>query len=342
VADKELLVATAIKDVVQEGAIAASLTRLGWKVIYRATSPEVLLEKLQQFNGATLLLSDDFIADEKIQFENKILIRGASHPLGRAGIAPPTNDFELGELLRNRASERAPEKLCIAATQSKVIALTALQGGVGTTTLALNFAEQISLLGKQVLLVDANRMAPAIAELSGIHDIRTMARELTPNLSLFEISELDQLLHLSEIAAEFDFIVMDLGALDGANCTGARASDRTLQWVLHSQGKIILTTGSFRKSIDRAERGVNRLRDVAPALKIALAITLESAMSRRDRAKIEGDISERFSVQALTFTRDHGSISTARNHGSTLQMSAPRSSLNREITQFVREVLAQE
>jgi cellulose biosynthesis protein BcsQ len=340
VGDKENLAITAIKDVVQEGAIAASLTRLGWKVIYRATSPEILLEKLPQFTGATLLLSDDFITDEKVLFENTILMRGGSHPLGRIGIAPPLSDFALDELLRNRATEMTPEKLSIAATQSKVIALTSLQGGVGTTTLAFNFAEQVSLLGQKVLLVDADPAMPTIAELSGIHDIRTLARELTSNLSLFEISELKQLLHLSVIAAEYDLIVMDLGALGQPTSSGARVSDRTFQWVLHSRGEFILTTGSFRKSIDRAERAIKRFRDLAPAMKVTLAITLELAMSRRERMKIERETSERFSAQVATFSRDQRAIAMAREQESTLRLSAPRSALNREVTQFVRDVLS--
>jgi hypothetical protein len=342
VADQENLAITAIKDVVQESAIAASLTRSGWRVIYRATSPETLLENLPQFSGAILLLSDDFIADEKVRFENKILLRGGSHPLGRIGVEAPTNDFELGELLRNRATDRAPEKQVIAATQSKVIAFTSLQGGVGTTTLALNAAEQLSQLGNKVLLVDAVLINPAIAEFCGVHDIRSNSRELKPNLSLFEISEFEQLLHLSTIAADFDFIILDLGALGMNSATGARVGDRTLQWVLHSQGKLILTTGSFRKSIDRSGRVFRQLRDCAPSPKIALAITLDSALSRRERMKIESETSERFSAQTFTFSRDHRAINMARVQESTLQFSAPRSAINREIIQFVRDVLSQE
>jgi hypothetical protein len=340
--DCELLAITAIKDMEQEGAIAAALIRSGWKVVYRATSPELLRENLLRYSGAALLLSDDFIAADKFEFANTILLRGRSHPLGKSGVASPQNDFELAELLRNHSSEDSSAKILIPATQSRVIAFGSTQGGVGTTMLALNAAEQISIMGKKVLLVDANVNSPAIADHCEIHDIRSQAREFTPNLSLLEISEMTQLLHLAAIAGIFDVIVMDLGLINERTMTGARVSDRTFQWILHSQGQLTLTTGSLQKSIDRAGRAVKRLRDIAPVLKIEIAITLDEAMSRRNRIELERNTSESLSSHVVTISRDYKAIRGTVERGSTLQRCAPRSAMNREIAQYIKEGLIQE
>ena len=341
-AKDELLAITAIKDIEQEGAIAASLIRSGWKVVYRATSPDLLNENLERFNSAVLLLSDDFISAEKVNFEAAILIRGRTQPLGKEGLAAPQSDFELGELLRNNSRENRREQNLIPATQSKVIAFASTQGGVGTTTLALNIAEQISLLDKKVLLVDANINSAVIADLFEIHDIRSQAKEFAPNLTLFEVSELAQLLHLAAIAGQFDFILIDLGVVSEPSIAGVRVSDRIFQWILHSQGRLILASASPLKSIDRTHRAVKRVSEMAPALTLDIAITLDMAMSRRDRKELERGISESSSCGAVIFSRDHKAIAATRERGSTLQRSAPRSVINREIVQFVKERLIRE
>lgn len=338
-AEQELLAITAIKDMEQEGAIAASLIRSGWKVLYRATSPELLQENLLRFSDAVLLLSDDFIAAEKVQFENLILIRGRSHPLGQEGVFAPKSDFELGELIRNRRTEIAPEKILIPATQSKVIALASIQGGVGTSTLAQNVADQLSQLGKRTLLVEANSGSAELADHFELHDIRSQEREFAPNLYLFEITDLAQLIHLGAIAEEFHCIVIDLGLLGGRSLSGGRIDDRIFQWVAHSQGHIILTSGSFRKSIDRSGRSVKRLREIAPILKVNLAITVDAPTSRRERMKLESEISEKLSIQVATFSRDHKAVEATRERATTLHRCLPRSLINREIGQYVKGLL---
>ncbi|CAN2215686.1 CpaE-like domain containing protein [Candidatus Nanopelagicaceae bacterium] len=339
VADHELLAITAIKDMEQEGALAASLVRSGWKVLYRSTSPESLLANITRFPDVLLLLSDDFIAPEKIQFKNTILLRGLSEPIGREGVEQPKSDFELGELIRNRTRGSAPEKVLIPATQSRVIAVASKQGGVGTTTLALNAADQISLTGKRVLLVDASSSSSALAEHCEIHDIRSDAKEFKEGLFLCEISEISQLLYLASIAQEFDCIVIDLGLLSEPSLSGNRLFDKILHWIIYSQGTFILIASNFKKNLDRTERAVKKLKEIAPAIKVDIAITLDSAMSRRERMKLESEIFERSSSHATIFSRDHRAIEATREQAATLHMSAPRSTINREIGEFVRERL---
>jgi len=333
--DQELLAITAIRDMNQEGAIAGSLMRSGWKVVYRATSPELLQENLARFVGAVLLLSDDFMHSEELQFDNTILLRGSAHPLGREGVVAPRNDFELGELIRNRKRESLPEKILIPATESSVIAIGSAQGGVGTSTLAINIADQLSMTGRKVILVDANALAPTIAVHFDIHDIRSRPRDYNSNFSLFEIFEVKQLLHLSTIASQYENVVIDCGPVGEPSFSGGRIHDQIFQWLTHSHSKFLLTSGHFRKSIDRTGFSLEKLREFAPKLSIDVAVILDGVTSRRDRMALEGDISKRLRTHVVTFTRDPKSIATSSEQAMTLQRSAPKSQLNREIRQYV-------
>jgi cellulose biosynthesis protein BcsQ len=340
VVEGELLAITAIKDMEQEGFIAAALNRSGWKVIYRATSPELLREKLDEHKGVVLLLSDDFRDGEGIQFSNTVLLRGRSHPLGREGIKEPKSDFELGELLRNRTLETTPAKVVIPATLSQVIAFASVQGGVGTTTLALNVADQLATSGKRVLLVDANSAAFSISEHCEVHDIRGQAKEVNESLSLFEIAEMTQLLHLASIAQQFDYLILDLGLLNQPSHTGNRINDRTLQWVTHSQGELVMTAGNSLKALDRVQRALKIVRGLAPTLKIQIAITSDSLLNRRERAQLAGDLAAKASAKVSIFYKDRKAIVACNERASTMQNCAPKSIINREIGQFVRELLA--
>lgn len=335
-----LLAITAIKDMDQEGFIASALTRSGWKVVYRATSPELLNENLERTPSAVLVLSDDFIAFEKVQFENIILIKGCSHAIGREGVTAPSNEFELGELMRNRAESNSPREVAIPATQSRVIALLGAAGGVGTSTLAINISDQLASSNAKALLVDASFAGLSFADHFEVHDIRSKARELNESLALFEISDISGLAHLSTIASQFDYIILDLGHFHSQSFSGVRIRDRILQWALHSQGLFILASGGGKKGVENGLRKFNLLRESLPVGRLELAITLDSIMSRRDRAQFEIEISGRISSKIATFSRDAKAIELSRERASTLQNSSPRSLLNREITDFVSERLA--
>ena len=340
-AESELLAITAIKDMEQEGSIAASLHRLGWKVIYRATSPELLLQNLEQHPEAAVLLSDDFIEPREIHLRSVALLRGRTEAISARGVALPRNDFELSELMRGLSREKEPARIVIPATQSHVVAFTSTQGGVGTTTLAINVADQISALGKKVLLVDACSGRGSIAEHFEVHDIRSATRELSEKLSLFEVSELAQLIALAKLAAEFEFIILDLGIVTDRKSSGVRVVDQTFEWVIHSQGRVVVTSASHQKAINRNLQFTKELRSSTGLSTVESVVTLDSPLSRRDRAKLENEHSARYSTRISTLSRDVKSIQIARELATTLRLSAPRSLAYREIGRFVSERVIQ-
>lgn len=325
----------------QEGSIAAALQRSGWKVMFRATSPDLLLKNLERYPEAFLILSDDFLDPREISRGNTALLRGRTQAISTVGAAIPKSDFELVELLRSLRSEKETVRKVIPATQREVVAFASTQGGVGTTTMAINVADQIAALGKKVLLVDACSGRGSIAEHFEVHDIRGKVKELNESLSLFEISELMHLIHLSEIAVQFEFIVIDLGVVAEKNLSGSRVLDQTFQWIIHSRGKAVVTSRSNQKAIDRTLQFIQKVRSATASVVVESVITLDSPLSRRDRLRIEREASERYLTHVSTLSMDRKSIHSAEVQGTTLRNSAPRSVLNREVGRFTTERVIQ-
>lgn len=341
VAEIELCAITAIKDMEQEGSIAASLHRTGWKVIYRATSPELLIQNLERYPEAVLLLSDDFMDPREIARSSVALLRGCTEAISAVGVAPPRSDFELGELLRGLGREKEAERILIPATQSQVIAFASTQGGVGTTSLAINVADQISTHGEKVLLVDACSGRGSIAEHFEVHDIRSATRELSEELSLYEVSDFAQLVHLAKIAASFDYIILDFGILHEESFSGARIRDQIFQWIVHSQSKVMVISGSNQKAVKRNLQCIREIRSSTGLRTVESVFTLDAPLSRRDRAKLESENSEGDTTRISTVSRDSKSLRLAQERATTLRLSAPRSLVLREIGRFVTERVIQ-
>ena len=332
-----MIAITAIRDMNQEGFIASALTRGGWRVSYRATSPERLLEKLKSFPTATLFLSDDFLPIESISFAGAIYLRGRSNPLGAQALSNPQSELELEDLIRSNAPQRVSEVALARATTSRLILLTSSAGRVGVTTLAINLSDHLARLGEKVLLVDADRGNHSIAAHFEIHDIRSQAKEIRKGFSLLEVSGGDQLSYLASIAGEFDSVIIDFGVARGLIANGVRIDEKVFSWVARSYGRFFFLSPSGERSIERSLLQLNFLENIAPRADWQILLILEKIMSRKDRARLMVQISERSQHRAEIFSRDSKSIDAAEKSHSTLNEVAPRSILNREIARFLTE-----
>ncbi|MFM6841091.1 MAG: hypothetical protein ACKOVI_01540 [Candidatus Planktophila sp.] len=324
-AESERWAITAIRDMHQEGFIAASLTRLGWKVIYRATSPEGLDEFLTNNQEALVVQSDDFAQAFLTRPTESVLIRGHSLPSEDSATADPRSDFELEELLRNRKSERAEEQFFISATTTPILSIFSVGRHVGASSISISTADFFTQQGEKVLLVDGNTAHPTLARHFSAHNIRTAPQITSAGFSLFEVSELSGLVNLNTIANQYDTIVIDAGQLQLSFPAGRRVRDQLVSWTSHSHARPLICTRTDIASLEE-------LRQATPhGEQWTIALTLSKVISRRERKNLETKVADQFGVPVQSISRDSRAIEKMEAQNTTLAVASPKSILLGEI-----------
>ena len=330
---EEKIAITAIRDMAQEGFIAASLKRIGWKVIYRSTSAKAFHEKLLDFPGALVFISDDF-GEVIAGYDNQwISLRGKSHPIATLSDVNPQSDFELEELIRSREPERNTNH--IPATTSKVIALLSIGGRTGATTLAITIAEILAREGKSVLLVDGNRIHPKIFFHFQVHDIRGQMSLTQFGFSIFEATDREGLFLLSQVANNYDFIVVDLGLENLAKEAGQRAEDLLSTWVKNSRARLILTARDGENSKSEISRAIDNQRRLNHSIEITLAFIPSTILSGRERRRLIEDRTQLHGVPVEVLSKDSRSIEKMESTYSTLALTSPKSPILGDIARYL-------
>jgi Mrp family chromosome partitioning ATPase len=331
-ASDEKLVITAIRDMSQEGFIAASLARSGWKVIYRATSLMALREKVIEFPEALLLASDDFGDLSGMNKERCIELRGRSHPLTTSSSLDPQNDFELAEIIRSREAHAPTQH--ISATSADVIAISSIGGRTGATTIAITIAEQISRLGKSVLLVEGNRIHPTIAYHFQIHNIRGEIAQSQYGFSICEATNLQSLSVLAQEANHYDCIVVDMGPACLAINGGQRVEDLLQSWTEHSRARFLISARDDERSSSEVIRYLDREQSSQLSPK-AIFLTASKIHSGRERKKFIEEARRQFGCPVEIMSRDIRSVEKMEKSHSTLYVSAPQSPIAGEIARYL-------
>lgn len=333
-ASDEKVVITAIRDMGQEGFIATSLKRSGWSVIYRATSNSGLSEKLLEHPAALLLLSDDFGYINGFHQGRVITIRGRSHRVEEPSPLNPQSDFEVAEMIRTQEVDLTLRH--ISATTAQVIAISSVGGHAGATTSAITIAEQISQSGRNVLLVDGNRIYPKIASHFQLHNIRGGIISTEYGFSICEVTDLESLTTLSEQAGKFEHVILDLGPHSLARVGGQRVEDLLQSWALNSQAREIIVArdeSRFRAEISRIleNEGSSGLRQ-----ETSLFLLPAKILGRRERKRFIEERRELFNNQVDILSRDQRSIAKMESAHSTLYLSAPQSLINGDIARYLQ------
>jgi len=327
------LVVTAIRDMEQEGFIAASLRRSGWKVLYRATSATALKAKISEYPTALLLYSDDFGDINEIHPGPSIQLRGRSHPLTASSSLNPQSDLELAELIRAQGS--ATKTRHISATSAKVIAISSIGGGTGTTTLAITIAEQLAQTGRKVLLVDGNRFHPRIAHHFQLHNIRGEITETQYGFSIYEATDLQGLNALASQANLFQSIVIDLGSISAAKVGGQRIEDLILTWAINSRARGLITARDDEFSIDQITRYLGQEERALSPGEVAIFLAPSKILSRRERKQVSEERSMLLATQVNIFSRDLRSVEKMEKSHSTLNVSSPSSPIIGDVARYL-------
>lgn len=258
-------VITAIADADFEAMVSSALYESGWSVIARPLDFHNLEICLNQESASSILVIYSVDMPGFSDAQLKKLSRGnisflgfadaAGSPRGCSEISTrPSNAEELLAYIRGNIRSpllRAPLLQRKVNLKAKIIAIGSAGHSTGATTLALNLAQEMALLGKKSLLIDANFPSSAIATLLDLRNIseEDKWRDLSDNFSVAEITQKNIAnfsIRAMEAAAYFDYIVLDLGSLQNiaSDLSDRRWTSHVKIWASHFANELFISSGA--------------------------------------------------------------------------------------------------
>jgi hypothetical protein len=331
-------VITAIADAEFEGMVSSALFESGWSVIARPLDFATLEKNLNEVTNRNVLViySVDLpgLTDAKLRklaplnFSLFGFADASGSVRGHGEISQrPINSEELLAYIRGNIRSpllRIPLLQSREKFKAKIIGIGSAGHYTGATTLALNLAQELALLEKKTLLIDANFQACAIATLL---DLRKIAdedrwRDFSENLSVAEITQstiVDFPNRASEAAAYFDFIIVDLGSLQNItnDLSDRRWSSQVKIWVSRFAHSIFISAGSDVLQVKRLRELCDDLADMKLPAEISLFITPTDQMSKRERIQLV-DFQPYFARDVRYLPMDTKLCAAARKERTTL------------------------
>ncbi|MEI8119249.1 MAG: hypothetical protein WCG68_00025 [Actinomycetes bacterium] len=355
------VVITAISDAQFEGFVSGTLFAQGWSVVFRAIDTEALekfcLTNPEQAADSLLIYSSDLLGISAEVVKNlsgkvkQVVGFSSKHNPDFADLhSNPATATDLVSIVRGfvRAPMlRQPSQINRANRKAHVMAIGSAGSDTGCTTIALNLAMELSVLGKSTLLIDANFRAPSIAALIAIRNVQSESRwrTIAPQLAIAEITQqeagnIDQL--MESATQNFDNIVIDLGSISGLSnrLTDRRWTSTMTTWSCDQGDELMV--------IARPDLlGIHRLEQVCGLLeKTSIRSALSFTLNMRSQGK-KGDDEE---AQFLAITtrlrplcvrvigRDLRAASKALEEKATLIEVNMRSALRKSIAKMASEL----
>lgn len=349
-------VVTAVADSESEGFVAGTLFSQGWNVIFRALDFQSLLmfieSNVDRCRNVVLIYSPDLpgIAPEKVDsFQSKVRqVIGLSQDPRKfqeyEGLFQvPTEPSELLNLVRGFVRAPLVRKSPIEAAgrrRAKVLAIGSSSGSAGCTSLAINLAMELSALGKETVLMDADVRNPSIAPLLSLHklDQESVSRRIAPHLTVSEFTRerVPQLTeYLNELFSNCDFAVIDLGSLAGVSdsLTDRRWTSSMIHWSCERADALWLVGKSDVLGKYRLESLVRDFAQTTIRAKVSIALNM-SSRGRKAKARDE----EYFAIadplhpaHRFTLPRDSRALVHAEQERATLLEIDDRSMLRRRV-----------
>ncbi len=317
------MIVTAIANPELEGFVSATLFSQGWNVIFRAldvTALSVFLDSdLKQCQNVVLVYSPDLpgissniLATLKgkvrqtIGFSNENCSDQDFVGLYRA----PTEPAELLNLVRGFVRApllRNPEFVAPIRRRATVIAIGSSGGSVGCTSLAINLAMELSVLGRDTLLIDADVRHPSIAPLLSLHKLNAenSSRIIAPHLSVSEFTR-DRVSNLGEyldgLFANCDFAIVDLGAIEDISdsLTDRRWTSSMIHWSCERADALWLVGKSDVLGMKRLESLVRDFSKITIRAKISIVLNMAT---RGRKGKLRED--QYFSIGVPLSAQNH-------------------------------------
>ena len=357
------MVVTAIANTEFEGFVAGTLFSQGWNVVFRALDIASLTTfidaDLFQSRNVVLLYSPDLpgISSELVfSFLGTVRqvvgfsadVSADQEYVGLFGI--PHDASELLNLVRGFVRAPLLRSTSVATKKkrrARVIAIGSSSGSPGCTSLAINLAMELSVTGRDSLLLDADVRHPSVAPLLSLHklDAEHSSRTIAPHLNVSEfnrerVPELEE--YLDDLFGKSDFAVVDLGSIQGISdsLTDRRWTSSMINWSCEQADDLWLVGKSDVLSIHRLELLVRDFSQLTIRAKLSIALNMNS---RGRKGKIREDL---FLAAAaplrpqtvFTLPRDVRSMTRAEEERATLLEIDDRSPLRKSIARMAVEL----
>jgi hypothetical protein len=320
-ANSEQAVITAITDVTQENFITSALTRLGYQVVYRATSSVALENYLQTQPEALILHSRDF----------RLLRQGGGEHRYLAIGDEISNESQLLKVLRGKNEhERSGSALDFQKLED-LTAFASTRSHLGLTTLAINFAHHRASLGCKVLLIDANFQSPNLSQRYGFNGLWREERFTKFGFAVAEINSFDSLISTANLASNFGEVIIDLGVAKFGDIArfNRRIEEVTLLWALHSAQQLFVL--SSPTDINQINEISNSTSTLAPTIKVRPIIQPMKAIAPRERGKALDLVRAETRLTAALLPYDRKLVDSLELGKKSLLIHGAKSSLNLEI-----------
>ena len=356
-------IVTAIANSELEGFVAGTLFSQGWNVIYRALDAHSLDSFLEQHlkerENVILIyspdlpgLSPDLIASQHgslrqiIGFsqnpdDQKIFLGIHETPHHATELLNIVRSFVRAPLLRSSTTYSARSR------RAKVIALGTPSGSPGCTTVAINLAMELSALGHETLLIDADVRRPSVAPLLAQHklDADLDSRSIAPQLSLSEFTQtrMHQFPdYLDRFTEKFDFLVIDLGSIEGVSdsLTDRRWTSTLIHWSCESADELWILGRADVLGIHRMKSLVEDFNQISIRAKIGVILNMRASGKKGDQreALFLSSVASLQPQRIFSLPRDSRSTSRAEDDRATLMEIDGKGTLRKSIARIAVEV----
>ena len=351
-------VITAISDPEFEGLVSGALYTQGWDVVARAMDISELRSALLKNSGRKILviyspdldgitsLEINSLATSEISFFGFSDQSGDDQGFKNIFARPKAPDEFILLILENirLAGARTPLIHSAKKCKSKVVAIGGVGHSTGNTTITVNVAQEIALLGRKVLLVEANFQAPAISFYLDLRKVsqELLWREVFENLSVMELTQENIGSFESRIISagdEFDLVIIDLGSLAFLNqeLSDRRWVSAVKIWAARCADEFIFTIGNSAIDVKRFEDFSKKISSLSLAAKSQLVLT-EMTNKRSTHPLPTRDIQLRNST-GWRLPWDSRSCLAANAERSTLAQTGGRSALRKEIQKLAQSLM---
>jgi hypothetical protein len=328
------LAVTAISDPQSEGFIAASLERQGWCVIYRALVANELRDFLDTLENveATLFISADFALGSAFNVQvykaNICEIR-----ISRI----PTNDHDLSEIIRGSTKEVVQNWATLPSIP--ILSFTSFGRSVGTSTIALNIASELAMIGARVLMIDAHLRSSFLSPYLQIFGVNREVMRSPFGFSIFEANSPESFFMLEQEIAQYEILLIDIGEVwqPTRAISGRRAEDYAFAWAAHFSTEMISISSAQARALSESRHSLRELEELAIKPKISHLINFSQSYSPKERSIQQERVEQKLGCRPIFLPQDDRAVLRAKAASSTLAESAPKSALRAEIARYCRD-----